>query len=210
MPRPCARVRPHAGGGRCSRCAAGRASRRSPWRAPAASGRSGSAGSRRAAGDGPSVGGRRPRTDRALTAYVRLQARRQAWAILRDRRRERGRGWAPAARHCEDSTREMPSSESCRLSARPRFGTGLADSARPTTCERSPSRVHIRRGRRESLRPLGLQHDRAARALWPRGSKAPRRMAWRLGELRLKCRRIQCFGLGTGGSPTGFEPVFQP
>src|SRR6185436_11359332 len=30
----------------------------------------------------------------------------------------------------------------------------------------------------------------------------------RLSQLRVKCRRIQRFGLGTGGSPTGFEPVF--
>jgi hypothetical protein len=96
-----------------------------------------------------------------------------------------------------------------RLSAHPRFGTGLADSARQTTCERSPPRVHIRRGRREGLRPLALQHDRSASALRPCGSKAPRRLAWRLGELRLKCRRIQCFDLGTGGCPTGFEPVLE-
>jgi hypothetical protein len=122
-------------------------------------------------------------------------------AMPRDRRRGTRARAGPRGTPLRGWSREMPSSESCRLSARPRFGTRLADSTRPTMSERSPSRVHVQRGRREGLRSLGLQHDRAARALRPRGSKAPRRMVWRWGELRLTCRRIQWFRLGTGGSP---------
>ena len=233
MPRPGARVRPHAGAGRRSWSAAGRAWRRSPRRASAATGRCGTAGSRRAAGGGPSGTGRRPRTARALAAYVRLQARRQAWGHAeRPSSGGAGRERARTARHCEDWSRES--------SPRRVVGCPLALGSAPgwpTPPARrrpeSPPLVHIRRGRREGLRPLALQHDRAASAIRPRGAKAPSRMAWRFGELRLKWRRIQCFGLGTDGSPrrrlcrshlpserngqrkavvapTGFEPVFQP
>ena len=86
---------------------------------------------------GPAADRDRPGAN--LAAYVRLQARRQAWGHAeRPSPGDAGAGGPPRHATARNWSREMPSSESCRLSARPRFGTGWADSARPTTSERSP------------------------------------------------------------------------
>jgi hypothetical protein len=84
-----ARARRRVGAGRRSRRGVGRPRPRSRGRASAASGRCRTEGSRRAAACGPSGGGGRPGTDRGLAAYVRLQARRQAWDQAGDPRRGR-------------------------------------------------------------------------------------------------------------------------
>jgi hypothetical protein len=83
-----------------SRRGAGRARRPSRRRGPAASGRRDTAGSRPAADDAPSGGGRRPRRDGPLAAYVRQQGCH--WVRVHAERpppRDASAGWPARRRH---------------------------------------------------------------------------------------------------------------